>query len=467
MIKESKIIFFLLIAIAGTLFGQYQAAAFIMSIGYIVNLIVNSKYHIAFREFTLVMYSLNYLFSPSILYNYNDADFLSYKMNCPIDLYFINAFIGVLSLHIGMFFFKTEIFKTNFKLLKAQAILNGKVLKNWVIGGLILHFIFMKVPLPTEISFFVLLLSALRYVGFFGLIVINSKKNMLLIAIVAFYEFYVAISGGFFHDLLIWMCFFGLFLSFYLQITLRKKILFGILFVFIAFIVQNVKGDYREKIWLEDKQSSTTLFTDVVANKTSNTKDLYSKENILSTLIRINQGWIAASTIDFTKKYNNYAGTDVLVLYMESALLPRFLAPNKLNSGDKVIFNKYSGHTIADGTSMALGIISDGYVAFGTFGVGIFCFGLGLIFCLVFRIVGNWSKTSPFFIFLLFPILYYAVRPDCELQTTLGQLVKGTFAFFLVVRYYKNYFRVKIKSINQTLIVDEKLVLEPQKRVLV
>jgi hypothetical protein len=50
---------------------------------------------------------------------------------------------------------------------------------------------------------------------------------------------------------------------------------------------------------------------------------------------------------------------------------------------------------------------------------------------------------------MLFPILYYAVRPDCELQTTLGQLVKGTFAFYLVVRYYRNYFEIQAKIIQK------------------
>jgi hypothetical protein len=467
MIKESKILFFFLVAIAGILSQKYQFAAIIMSLGYLYNLVSNSNNYIAFREFTLVMYSLNYLFSPAILYNYNDADFLYYKMNCSIELYFVNAFIGVLSLHIGMFFFKTDIFKTDFKLLKVQAILNDKVLKNWTIGGLLLHYILLKVPMPAEIGFFILLLSALRYIGFFGLIVINPKKHLYLLLVVGLYEFYVAISGGFFHDLLIWMSFLGLFLSYYLKITLRRKILFGFVFIFLAFIIQNVKGDYRDKIWKEEQQSSTTLFADVVSDKTSDSKTLYSKENILSTLIRINQGWITASTIDYTDRYHNFAGTEVLELYIESALLPRFLAPNKLNSGDKQIFNKYSGHTINAGTSMGLGVIADGYVAYGTKGVGFFCFGLGLIFCGVFKIVGNWSKTSPFFMFMLFPILYYAVRPDCELQTTLGHIVKGTFAYFLVVRYYRNYFKVKLKAIIQSLDVDKKLILKSQKEVLV
>jgi hypothetical protein len=98
---------------------------------------------------------------------------------------------------------------------------------------------------------------------------------------------------------------------------------------------------------------------------------------------------------------------------------------------------------------MALGIMADGYVAYGYWGIILFCFGLGALFNLVFKIVGNWSKVSPFFILLLFPLLYYAVRPDCELQTTLGQLVKGTFTFWLVVRYYNKYFRNQARILKR------------------
>jgi hypothetical protein len=467
MIKESKILYFLIVAIAGILLKQYQLAAIILSLGYLFNLISNSNNYIAFREFTLLIYSINYLLSPSILYNYNDADFILYKMNCTIETYFTNAFIGVLALHLGLYFFKTDIFKTNFNLLKAQAILNEKLLKNWVVFGVVLSILLSNLPIPAELGIFGLLISNLRFVGFFGLIVTNPRKNIYYLLFVGVYEFYIAISGALFHDLLIWLIFLGLFLSYQLKLSVIRKITVSIAFIFIAFIIQNIKTDYRAKIWYGTQESSASLFTDVVNEKTSDRKTLYSKENILSTLIRINQGWIAASTIDYTDRYHNFAGTEVLELYIESALLPRFLAPNKLNSGDKKIFNKYSGHTIREGTSMGLGVIADGYVAYGTKGVGFFCFGLGLIFCGVFKIVGNWSKTSPFFMFMLFPILYYAVRPDCELQTTLGHIVKGTFAYFLVVRYYKNYFKVKLKAINQSLEVENRSLLRSNKGALV
>lgn len=462
MIKDSKIILFVLVALLGFIFNSLQLGALIMGLLYIVNIFYASKNTIAFREYTLAIYALNYLISPAILYNYNDSDFLFYKMNCPIDTYFMNSICGMLAFHLGIFAFSTNVFKTNFKLAKIQAILNEKVLITWLIAGLLLNIINTFFSLPAEITFFILLLSGLRYVGLFGLFALDAKKHKKIIIIVIVYEFYWALTQGFFHDLLIWSIFFGLYFVYLKKINFLIKIVLGLALILFGYTIQNVKAEYRNKIWNEGEGDNTIgAFANVTASKTANTEVFFSTQTMLTTLIRVNQGWIAASAIDKADQTQHFAGTTLLVQYIEAALLPRFLAPNKLNAGDKKIFNEYSGHTIAEGTSMGLGIIADGYVSFAFWGVVWYCFGLGLLFSIIFKIVEKWGEISPFFVLTLFPILYYAVRPDCELQTTLGQLVKSTFTFWLVVKYYKSYFEKQAKVLQriEDLLAKKKLAL--------
>jgi hypothetical protein len=132
-------------------------------------------------------------------------------------------------------------------------------------------------------------------------------------------------------------------------------------------------------------------------------------------------------------KSKNFQGLTNVNKYLEAALLPRFLAPNKIKSGDKEIFNEFSGHIINENTSMGLGIFADGYVAYGAWGVYIFGFALGLIFSLTFKLVERWTKVSPFYVLLLLPLLNYAVRPDCELQTTINHLFKGMLIYGVLV----------------------------------
>ncbi len=106
-------------------------------------------------------------------------------------------------------------------------------------------------------------------------------------------------------------------------------------------------------------------------------------------------------------------------------------------SADKKIINTFSGHQINENTSMGLGIFADGYIAYGYWGVMFFTLGLGLLFNLTFLIVESWSKLSEFYVLMVLPLLNYAIRPDCELQTTINHLVKGLIVFGILVTITK------------------------------
>jgi hypothetical protein len=111
---------------------------------------------------------------------------------------------------------------------------------------------------------------------------------------------------------------------------------------------------------------------------------------------------------------------------------------------------------------MGLGILADGYIAYGFYGALIFAFALGLIFSIVFNTVEGWSKLSPFFVLFIFPILNYAVRADCETQTIMTHLVKGTLVFGLVIAYYKRrYFKKRQSFLNTPDTLESKLVVSP------
>jgi hypothetical protein len=179
-----------------------------------------------------------------------------------------------------------------------------------------------------------------------------------------------------------------------------------------------------------------------------NEEGVFSSSNTTGSLTRANQAWIFASTVNRMKYVQDYQGVEIIGKYAEAAFLPRFIAPNKLKAGDKEIFNRFSGHRVTSGTSMGLGFFADGYIAYGQLGVYLFAFILGLIFSLVFKLVERWSKISPFFVLLVFPILHYAVRPDCETQTVMGHIVKGIFVFGLVAWYYSVSFSKKINDIK-------------------
>jgi hypothetical protein len=245
------------------------------------------------------------------------------------------------------------------------------------------------------------LLSLIQYVSSFSLFALNPKKNIVWPAIALFLVLYKSILAGMYHDAIMWVFFFGIFFIYIKKPTLKIKLL-GLFFsIFFILFIQSIKHSYRQEVLFGVKAASVATASEVGYSK-ANTDILLGEENLLGSLTRSNQAWIFASTVDNMDRNKNFQGLTIVYKYLEASLLPRFLAPDKLKSGDKEIFNAFSGHTISAGTSMGLGIFADGYIAYGKVGVYLFGFALGLIFALTFKIVEGWTKVSPFYVLLIF-----------------------------------------------------------------
>jgi hypothetical protein len=404
-----------------------------------LDILKNSNNVFAFREWTLFLYAVNYLFSPALTYRL-DQSTLMYPMKIPEVDYFEIAIPGFLCFYAGIYFFNTKIFTTSFLKIKRDAIRNESLLIKFVIYGVIL--MQMKSILPGELAFFGYLLSSLRFVGVFSLYTINPKKYLKWLVLVLGLELYHGALIGMYHDAIMWILFFSFYLSYTQKPSLYFKIIgLTVLIVFIL-LVQAVKVQYREQV-----RENNNAGLDLIIETTSEVSDDISSEaNLLGSLNRGNQAWIFASTIDRMDRVRDFQGFHVLGIYIEAALLPRFLAPGKIISGDKKIFNTFSGHTINENTSMGLGVFADGYIAFGYRGVLIFTFGLGLLFCVTFLIIQSWTKISEFYVLMVLPILNYAVRPDCELQTTINHTIKGLLVFGILVTLTKFNFVINAAS---------------------
>lgn len=412
-------------------FGLSYAIAIILTL----EILINSNQKFVFREWALLLYAINYLVAPAITYNLPEDQIL-YGMKVVSDQYFTLALPGFLFLAIGMYIIPTSVFKINTKKVDQSATVNKSLLFKVAILGIILRF--AQPFVAGELGFVVYLFAMIRFVAAFALFSID-KKTWYLTAIVLIIELISAFVEGMYHDATMWIIFFGLYYIYVSKPTLRTKLIGAGVLILLVLFIQSIKVVYRSEVWSGDKEATLSNAYEIgSANATS--ENLYGENNLLSTLNRGNQAWIFASTVDNMDMSKNFQGLRNVNKYLESALLPRFLAPDKLKSGDKEIFNEFSGHIIKEGTSMGLGIFADGYIAYGTWGVYIFGFVLGLIFSLTFKLVERWTKVSPFYVLLLLPLLNYAVRPDCELQTTINHLFKGMLLFGFLVYLTRNSF---------------------------
>ncbi len=413
----------------------YQGTAVGIFLTLIYRITFKSSEQFVFREWALILYTLNYLIAPAITYQLPEEQ-VTYGMQIPPDEYFNLALPGFIFFALGMFILPTKIFKIDYHKVGQSTIVNKDFLIKTTIFGMVLNL--SSRFFPGELGFVAYLLSMVRFVGAFALLSID-KKLWYWSAIVILLELASGFLNGMYHDAIMWVIFFGLFYIYAIKPSFRTKMIGIVSAITLVLFIQAIKFAYREEVWRGGKEATLTTVAEVSSTKTSSDQ-LLGEENILSTLNRGNQAWIFASTVNNMDRNKNFQGLTNVNKYMEAALLPRFLAPNKLTSGNKEIFNEFSGHTINEGTSMGLGIFADGYIAYGAWGVYIFGFVLGLIFSLTFKLVERWTKVSPFYVLLLLPLLNYAVRPDCELQTTINHLFKGILLYgFLVYLTRKRF----------------------------
>jgi hypothetical protein len=412
-------------------FGLSYAIAIIL----VLEILLYSNQKFVFREWALLLYAINYLVAPAITYNLPEGQVL-YGMKLVSDKYYSLALPGFVFLSIGMFILPTSVFSINTKKVDQSAMVNKSFLFKVAILGIILRI--AQPFVAGELGFVVYLLAMIRFVAAFALFSID-KKTWYIPSIVLIMEMINAFLYGMYHDAIMWTIFFGLYLIYVSKPSISTKLIgAGALIVFVLFI-QAIKSIYRSEVWSGDKEATLSNVYDI-SSENATSENIYGETNLLGTLNRGNQAWIFASTVDNMDNTKNFQGLTIVNKYLEAALLPRFLAPNKIKSGDKEIFNEFSGHTINENTSMGLGIFADGYIAFGASGVYIFGFVLGLIFSLTFKLVERWTKVSPFYVLLLLPLLNYAVRPDCELQTTINHLAKGIVLYgFLVYLTRKRF----------------------------
>jgi hypothetical protein len=436
-LKYFLFLFIITFFVTSELYFSFSISLFLSILIRFINISNNS---FVFREFVLLLYALNYLVSPSITFLLGEKITI-YILKLSPEAYFNLAIPGFLLFYAGLFSIKTNLFIPNFSSINISTIINEKLLKKVtffaILSSLLTSFF------PGELAFVVFLFSLIQYVAAFSLFALNPQKNFVWPAITLIFVLYKSFLAGMYHDAIMWVLFFGIIFIYIIKPTLKIKLV-GLFFaiIFILFI-QSIKQSYRQEVWYGGKEASIATASEVGYSK-ANTDIILGEENLLGSLTRSNQAWIFASTVENMDRNKNFQGLAVVYKYLEASLLPRFLAPDKIKSGDKEIFNAFSGHTINLGTSMGLGIFADGYIAYGAAGVYIFGFALGLIFALTFKLVESWTKISPFYVFLIFPLLNYAVRPDCELQTTINHLTKGILLYGIIVWYTRNKFRFNV-----------------------
>ncbi len=293
----------------------------------------------------------------------------------------------------------------------------------------------------SELGFVFTLLAGFKFIGTF--LIIMGSQQLKPVFLILVYGSVIASSLGnaMFHDLLTWLILLGAVFALKYKPRVQVKGLFAFGFILLALMIQLIKGDYREATWKGGEEGGLeTLQKTVEASQEKNT--FINEEKLGASNVRINQGFIITNIMANIPAKVPFAKGEELMQVIEAAVLPRIIAPNKLNAGDREFFMKWSGMRIAKGTSMGLSSVGDAYINFGMAGGAVFMLLYGMFFSEVLKAFKYFSRSIPVLILFTSLVFYYPIRPDCELQTILGHLIKSCFLIFVMLQIWKPVFKL-------------------------
>lgn len=415
---------------------------------WVVSLVNASNIYFPIKELFFCLFSLQFLFGPALSYNgFEDYTNMNYRMKINNVSYFTYIIPIFILFPLGFsVFLKSKNFKPNILNLNMWLSCNPNIPYVFIVVGIVSPIFSGYVP--SSFLFVSYLFEAFKFIGIFILILSNQKLKPLLIIGIYGGILLTSFIGGMFHDLLIWMIILGLVLSFKYKPKLYVKIIAIFLFAVFASFIQTIKTGLRQATWGGNEKVSIELLNNINKENIDENSGFFTMENIAPQINRVNQGWILASVMNNVPSNQSHTHGELTYTYFISAVLPRFLAPNKLKSGDQKIFNKYSGHVVFDSTAMGLGLLTDAYIEFGQYGAILYVFMWGLLYGFVLNQFEVRSGKYPILILFAMLAFIYPMRPDCETQTALGHLFKTTMLISIIVVCFKQSFLLPTQNKN-------------------
>jgi hypothetical protein len=428
-------------------FGIYVLIG-LMFFSYItIRLIDNTGYKLTIKEIFFSILLLQYFIAPLFVYYKfdNDVGDFGYEMKIPADEYFYFLSGVIIFTFIGLFL---PIF--NDRINQKELFEKIKFLDNNFNVGIILIVVsflsYLLIPfLPSSFAFLGIFLSNLKYVGIFYLYYSNNKsKNFYIILVISFLILNI-ISGGVFIDLFIWGLFFITYLTINKKINLLIKLGALGLGIFIALLIQSIKGEYRKIIWDESNSevNEELVFLDLVNVRLENVSTIFEDVNLKNFISRINQGWILTNVLNHVPQNEDFSNGELFIKELKGILLPRVLAPDKVTASGRDVqqkFIKYTGRILYGNTTMNVGIISDGYINFGKVGCWIYMFFIGLFLNFLIHKIIQLTTKYPTLIFWLPVLFFYVVRSANDFYMIMNYLVKSLFILVFLFYLFKNTF---------------------------
>jgi hypothetical protein len=275
------------------------------------------------------------------------------------------------------------------------------------------------------------------------------SKNILLILFSLFVVGLSVQSGVF--TIVVYM---GITLFSYLflgrKYALWKKFLVFAVSVLLLFMTQNVKSAYRDITWRGNEvENKTSLFVDIIFDQVANFDKLIEVDGFFPVYMRTNQGYNISKVMQRIPSQQEFDDGSHLMATAASALVPRFIWPDKPEAGGKESMKYFAG-TYIYGWSTNVSPLGEAYGSFGPIGGIVYMFFFGLFIRWVYMRVFVIAQKLPLLV-LWIPVLFFQVTYCMETDSlqVFNSLLKGAFFIWLLYKLLPGWFGKLIKRPNE------------------
>ncbi|HEY0678580.1 MAG TPA: hypothetical protein VGD17_09850, partial [Chitinophagaceae bacterium] len=386
-------------------------------------------------------------------HHFNDRNFLSSLwgnyMRVPSDEFFAFMFPATALMILGLkipIFFRKSTFPDHVQYMVNVKEYVGDM--KW--QGLIMVLIGFLASLaenyvPGAIAYVFFLLRYLMFVGVFYCLYSNfPNKRMILIAVFGLLILR-SIYGGMFGEL-VYMGVMTIIL-----VVLGKKVKFFtklslmLVGIFVILVIQSIKPNYRSQVWKGRAEGQEiSLFTSLVTQKATDPLSILNDERTLFSFYgRFNQGQIISRVQQAVPARFPYADGETIYFALAASIIPRFIWPDKPESGGIYNFKRFLGITLRT-YSIGLSPFGEAWGNFGRNGGIVFMFFFGLLFNFFFHWLLSIARKVPSLI-LWFPFLFfYAVQIESDIVTMVNSFTKAAIFSFFIYKLFPAVFKMKI-----------------------
>jgi hypothetical protein len=406
---------------------------------------------IVIMDLAIIMGLLSCLVVPVVFYHwYTKENYLAHLwgkyMPVSSDTYFsfvLPAMVTmILGLHLPLGKLKInsnpEIYIDNVKKYLATSPRLGLILIAVGVSASFLDFL-----APASLAQALYLITHLTYVGVFYVIYSPSKQKRIIVPLVISLMFGQAIITSMFGDMINMFACSVVLILLGKRISFRRKLVIAAGGFFFIILIQSVKQEYRNKIFREHGGADPVYFASLISDKITDPTTAFAPGPLFGIAVRLNQGWLVATTIDRVPRRYPFAYGETIWQSVAAAIMPRFLWPDKPESGGKLNLKRFWGYNIV-GYSMNIGPLGEAYGNFNVGGGIVYMFFYGLFFNFLLTGIVKFAEKRPTIILWLPFLFFYTITMETDLLTTMGSLIKAILFTWIVFRVFKTAFRIDL-----------------------